>query len=86
MMNDLMAYVQTILTFLGIGFIGLVFYSQLTSPYNWIVAALIGVTGIYVSIRVFKMIVRRGYISTTSGSRSSYELDNLKPTPGSGFF
>ncbi|MCT8341290.1 hypothetical protein MG296_14605, partial [Flavobacteriaceae bacterium TK19130] len=46
----------------------------------------IGVTGIYVSIRVFKMIVRRGYISTTSGSRSSYELDNLKPTPGSGFF
>ena len=30
------------------------------------------------------MINRRGYIATISGDNSTYELDNLKPTPGSG--
>jgi len=30
------------------------------------------------------MIIRRGYISTISGDNSSYYLDDLKPTPGSG--
>ena len=80
----LLAIGQSLLAFIGICFIGLVFYSQLPSPYSWIVSISIGVLAIYLSIKVYKIIVRRGYISTISATRSSYELDNLEPTPGSG--
>ena len=83
-MNSLMAIVQAILTFIGISFIGLVFYSQLSSPYNWIFSIAISIIGFYLSFKVYRMIKRRGYIATASGDNSSYELDNLKPTPGSG--
>lgn len=83
-MKTLMAITQAILTFIGAAFIGLVFYSELSNPYNYISAAICLIIAIYLSARVFKLISRRGYIATITGDNATYELDNLKPVPGSG--
>ncbi|MFD2725308.1 hypothetical protein [Hyunsoonleella rubra] len=80
----LLALVESILAFTGICFIGVVFYSQLSEPFNWIVAIPFLPLAIYLSLRVYKMIIRRGYLETVSGNNSSYDADELKPTPGSG--
>ncbi len=82
-MNTLMATIQAILTFVGVAFIGLVFYSELSSPYNYISAAICVCIAIYLSVKVFRIIKRRGYIATITGDNATYELDNLKPNPGS---
>lgn len=79
-----MAIIQALLTFIGVAFIGLVFYSELSNPYNYISVSISLIIAIYLSSRVFRMISRRGYITTMTGDNASYELDNLKPVPGSG--
>ncbi|WP_426429490.1 hypothetical protein ACPX19_08025 [Winogradskyella sp. HB-48] len=83
-MKTLMAIIQALLTFIGVAFIGLVFYSELSNPYNYISVSILLIIAIYLSSRVFRMISRRGYITTMTGDNASYELDNLKPVPGSG--
>ena len=83
-MKRIMALIQAILTFVGIALIGLVFYFDLSSPYNYISVLILLTIAIYLSVKVFRMIVRRGYIETATGDNATYELDNLKPIPGSG--
>lgn len=80
----LLAIGESILAFIGICFIGVVFYSQLSEPFNWIVAIPFLPLAIYLSSRVYKMIIRRGYLETISGDNSTYDADELKSTPGSG--
>ncbi|MBL7471207.1 hypothetical protein [Robertkochia sediminum] len=83
-MNKFMALLNATLTFIGIVLIGIVFYAELPSPYSWMALILSAFTGGYLSLRVFRMIDRRGYLTTISGDNASYELDDLVPTPGSG--
>lgn len=83
-MKYILAIGQSLLSLIGISFIGIVFYSELTSPYNWIVSIIFFLLAIFISIRVYRMIIRRGYISTIAGAHSSYDADDLKPTLESG--
>lgn len=75
---------EAIFAFIGVCFIGILLSAQLTEPFNWIVAIPFLPLAIYLSLRVYKMIIRRGYLETISGDNSTYDADELKPTPGSG--
>lgn len=82
--QSFMAYYQAFLFFLGVGIIGFVFYEELTTPYNIVVATMAVVIGFLGSRFIFHMIKRRGLISTMTGDNASYELDDLDPTEGRG--
>lgn len=77
------AYIQAFFAFIGACFIALVFYDELSQPFNIIVGALVLVIGFLGSRFVFKMVKHRGLISTMSGNNSSYGLDELEPVEGS---
>lgn len=84
--RNILAVIQAVFTLLGFCILGVVFLDELSSPFNWIITTLLFFIGIYVSIKVYRIIMRRGYISAISGNNSTYELDQLKPIPGSGVF
>lgn len=78
------AFLQASLAFLGFCVIGLVFFSQLDAPYNYIAAFVNLLLGAYFGNMVFHMVNRQGVLAVMTGSRASYDLDELEPVPGSG--
>ncbi|WP_310992786.1 hypothetical protein [Aequorivita marina] len=78
------AFFQASLAFLGFCIIAVVFYSQVPSPFNYIAALASLLLGIYFGRMVFNMGRSQGVLATMTGSRASYELDELEPIPGSG--
>lgn len=80
------AFLQASLAFLGFCLIGLVFFSQLDAPYNYIAVFVNLFLGAYFGRMVFNMIKSHGVLAIMSGSRASYELDELEPVSGSGVF
>ncbi len=84
MLKIVLAFFQSLLAFLAVCLVGLIFYSELPLPFNIVVAIILFLVGAYVGLRVFKIISRRGYTSAASGDNASFELDSLKSTPGHG--
>jgi len=78
------AFFQALLVFILIGFISALLYSELSFPYNLIVAAIVLILALTTSAKTFNMIRRRGVIATMVGNNASYELDELEPTQDSG--
>lgn len=84
MFRFIIAFFQALLAFIGFGIIALILYSDLEAPYNLIVPIGVVIFGLFASRSVFGMIQRRGVLEVMAGDNSSYELDELEPTTGSG--
>ncbi len=81
----LLAFVQALITFTGFILISIVIYIETTSLIGKLIAILIALIGLYTSIVVYKLIIKRGFLTAMTGSDAIYELDNLKPIEGGGF-
>jgi len=82
--RTIIAFFQALLPLLGFGVISAVIYSDLPTPYNILVSITLFILGIYVSLSIFNMMMRRGVISVMSADNATFDLDELEPTEGDG--
>jgi len=82
----IIAFLQALFPLIGFGFISVVVYSDLSKPFNIIIALVFFIIGLFSSRSIFNMMRRRGVISVLSGNNATYNLDELNPTSGSGVF
>ena len=76
----IIAFFQALIAMFGFGILSVVSYSEIKSPYNIVVGAVILLIGLYLSKLVFNMVRRKGLIDVLSENTSSSEIDQLEPT------
>lgn len=82
--RTIIALFQALLSFLAFSFLAVVLYYKFEPPFNTIGGILSISLGLYLSRLVFNMTKRRGIIATLSGDHSTYDIDQLEPSPNDG--
>ena len=82
----IIAFIQALLPFIGFGIISMVVYTDMKSPYNIFVAAVVIGVGFFASRSIFNMMRRRGVMATMSGNNSTYDLDSIEFTETDGVY
>ena len=77
---------QSILIVMVFVFLSVLFYTEINSPFKYVIVLITIIAGVYCSYLSFVFMKKRSLIAILAGNQVSPELDNLKPVSSDGVF